>query len=87
MAPQAFSQTARLFPGHDNDDISGVCNEQRSTTLRQKNLLILATITNVDPEIGIMAGKEAEEESEVEGQLVTAVVTHAQSSVVPASSG
>ncbi len=51
----------------------------------QKNLLILATITNVDPETGVMAGKEAEKESEVEGQLVAAVVTQAQSSVVPAN--
>jgi hypothetical protein len=32
----------------------------------QKNLLILATITNVDPETGFMAGKEAEEVSVVE---------------------
>jgi hypothetical protein len=34
-----------------------------------------------------MAGKEAEEESEVEEQLVAVVVTHAQSSIVPALSG
>ncbi len=79
---QAFSQTARVFPGHDN----GQCNILRLTTL-QKNLLILAAITNVDPETGDMAGKEAEEESEVEEQLVAVVVTHAQSSAVPATSG
>ena len=35
LAPQAFAQTARLFPGRDNDDM-------RSTTQRQKNQLILA---------------------------------------------
>jgi hypothetical protein len=55
--------------------------------MRQKNLLILGTMTNVDPETGVMAGKRTKEESVVEEQLAAAAITHAQSSVVPVSSG
>ena len=67
LAPQAFSQTERLFTGHGYDDNSGVGNEVDDS----------ATITNVDSETGVVTSQEAEEEAEVEEQLVAAVVAHA----------
>ena len=57
----------------------------RSTTPLEKSAdFCSATTSNVDPATGVGTSKEAEEEAEVEDQLVAAVVAHAQSSIVPA---
>jgi hypothetical protein len=84
LAPQAFSQTERLFPGHGNDDNSGVGSEVDDSAPEKSADFSSATITNVDSETGVVTSQEAEEEAEVEEQLVAAVVAHAQSSGVPA---
>ena len=84
LAPEAFSQTARLFPGHNNDDNSGLGNEVDDSAPEKSADFSSATTINVDSETGVVTSKEAEEEAEIEEQLVAAVVAHAQSSVVPA---
>ncbi len=84
LAPQAFSQTARLFPGHNNDDNSGVSNEVDDSAPEKSADFSSSTTTNVDSETGVVTSKEAEEEAGVEEQLVAAVDAHAQSSIVQA---
>jgi hypothetical protein len=84
LAPQAFSQTARLFPGHNNDDNSGVGNEVDDSEPEKSADYSSAFTTNVDSETGNVTSKEAEEEAEFGEQLVAAVVAHAQTCVVPA---
>ena len=32
LTPEAFAQTARLFPGHVQDDVSGMANEVDDTS-------------------------------------------------------
>jgi hypothetical protein len=84
LAPQAFGQAKRLSPSHENDDNSGVANEVDDSAPEKSAYFSSATTTNVDSETGVVTSKEAEEEAEIEEQLVAAVVAHAQSSVVPA---
>ena len=77
LAPQAFSQTERLFTGHGYDDNSGVGNEVDDSAPEKSADFSSATITNVDSETGVVTSQEAEQEAEVEEQLVAAVVAHA----------
>lgn len=85
LVPRALSQTARLFPGHAYDhDNSGVGNDVDDSAPEKSSDFSSATTTIVDSETGVVTSQEAEEEAEVEDQLVAAVVAHAQSSVVPA---
>ncbi len=88
LAPQAFAQTARLFPGCDNDDNSWKASEVDDSAPEKSADFSSATTTNMGSETGIVTSKSAEEKDEVEEQLVVAVVAtvaHTQSSgVVPA---
>jgi hypothetical protein len=81
LTPKAFAETARLFPGHDNVDNSGVVNEEDDKEPEQSFDFISAVDTKVDSETGIVTSKEAEEDNEVEAELVETLVGHAQSIV------
>ena len=81
LVPKAFAETARLFPGHDNVDNSGVANEEDDKSPEQSVDFSSAMDTKVDSETGVVTSKEAEEDNEVEEELVATLVAHAQSIV------
>ena len=83
MAPQAFTEATRLFPGRDNVDNSGVANEVYDSAPEQSADFSSAIATSVNSGTGFVTSKEAEE-AEVEEQLVAAVVPHANASIIPA---
>ncbi len=66
LTPQGFSQTAHLFPGHHNDDNSGVGNEvdDSAPKLLLQDLLCFALVTimcfaDVSGGAGGVVGEEA----------------------------
>ncbi len=90
MTPVAFAQTARLFPGHHNDDVSGEANEiddsaDRSADFGNKASTDFSSsiITVVNTETGVVTSQDAEEDAEIEQELVEAVTARAQTGVVP----
>jgi len=83
LAPQAFTEAARLFPGRDNVENSGVANEVYDSSPEQTADFSSAIATSVNSGTGFVASKVAEE-AEVEEQLVAAVVAHADASIIPA---
>ena len=89
LAPQAFAEAARLFPGRDNVDDSGVANQVDDSAPEQSSDFSSAVVTTVDSATGHVTSKEAEEDAEIEEQLVDAVVSHAQSSagIAPPAEG
>ncbi len=77
-------QTLHLFPGRGYNDDSDVGIEVDDSDAEKSVDFNSATTTNVDSETGVVTSQKADEEAEVEEQLVAAVVAHEQSSVVPA---
>ena len=80
LAPRAFSEVARLFPGNDNDknDTSGSVNDVDDQELFDD--LSSKFATAVDKETGEVTRKETDEEAAIEDELIAAVVANAQSS-------
>ena len=85
MTPVAFAQTARLFPGHHNDDVSGEANEiddsaDRSADFGNKASTDFSSSisTVVNTETGVVTSQDAEEDAEIEQELVEAVTARAQ---------
>jgi hypothetical protein len=91
LTPVAFAQTARLFPGHHNDDVSGEANEiddssaDRSADFGNKASTDFSSSisTVVNTESGVVTSQDAEEDAEIEQELVAAVIARAQTGVVP----
>ena len=91
LTPEAFAQTARLFPSHSNDDVSGEANEiddssaDKSADFGNKASTDFSSSisTVVDTDTGVVTHQDAEEDAEIEQELVAAMTAHAQTGVVP----
>ena len=79
LVPKAFADTSRLFPGNNNNDDSGLANEEDDNAPELSHDFSCAIVTRVNSETGEKTTKEADEEEEVENELVAAVVANAQS--------
>ena len=81
-------RTARLFPGHHNDDVSGEANEIDDSADRSADFgnkastdFSSSSSTVVNTGTGVVTSQDAEEDAEQE--LVEAVTARAQTGVVP----
>ena len=86
LAPQAFTEAARRFPGRDNVDNSGVAHEVYDSAPEQSADFSSAIALSVNSGKVFVTSKEAGEAVVVE-QLVAAVVAHANASIIPSVEG
>ena len=75
LAPKAFAEVTRLFPGHEKDDTSGAVNDQDNQ--EQFHDFSSRVATTVNKATGEVISKETEEETSVEDELVAAVIANA----------